>query len=82
MVSPKKRAPDFISVIIFFLVVSLSRFESLSFYFVKIMDGSTIVIFHISTSDNMKYIMYVYVCLRRMNIFVLDFVCLTERFMR
>ena len=24
------------------------------------MDGSTIVIFHISTSDNMKYIMYIY----------------------
>ena len=24
------------------------------------MDGTTIVIFHISTSDNMKYIMYVH----------------------
>ena len=82
MVSPKKKGTRFyICNNLFLSSTPLSRFESLSFYFVKIMDGSTIVIFHISTSDNM-ICMYVYVCLRRMNIFVLDFVCLTERFMR
>ena len=79
MVSPKKGGTRFyICNNLFLSSTPLSRFESLSFYFVKIMDG-TIVIFHISTSDNMKYIMYVHICMFEKNEYICFGFCLFDR---